>query len=130
MGNARGNEKNLAGRDGDWRLTLELIFERPFDDVDDFLARMAMPRCHRSRGNVDARLLGFAARDRRVVTLQVGARASGWARWSGAQCREAGDVLFIPNGTAHAARNIGTGNAAELATYVIEKGKPLTEFVK
>ena len=43
---------------------------------------------------------------------------------------KAGDVLFIPNGTAHAARNIGTGNAAELATYVIEKGKPLTEFVK
>jgi quercetin dioxygenase-like cupin family protein len=43
---------------------------------------------------------------------------------------KAGDVLFIPNGTAHAARNVGPGNAAELATYVIEKGKPLTEFVK
>lgn len=43
---------------------------------------------------------------------------------------KAGDVLFIPYGTAHAARNVGTGNAAELATYVLEKGRPLTEFVK
>jgi quercetin dioxygenase-like cupin family protein len=43
---------------------------------------------------------------------------------------KAGDVLFIPHGTAHAARNVGTGNAAELATYILEKGKPLTEFVK
>jgi quercetin dioxygenase-like cupin family protein len=42
----------------------------------------------------------------------------------------AGDVLFVPYGTVHAARNLGTGPAAELATYVIEKGKPLTELVK
>jgi hypothetical protein len=39
-------------------------------------------------------------------------------------------VLFVPNGTVHAARNIGEGPAAELATYVLEKGKPLTAFVK
>ena len=38
---------------------------------------------------------------------------------------KAGDVLFIPNGTIHAAKNVGTGNAAELATYIVEKGKPL-----
>ena len=38
---------------------------------------------------------------------------------------KAGDVLFIPAGTIHAARNVGSGNAAELATYIIEKGKPL-----
>lgn len=37
----------------------------------------------------------------------------------------AGDVLFIPAGTIHAARNVGTGKGAELATYVVEKGKPL-----
>ena len=41
---------------------------------------------------------------------------------------KAGEVLFIPRGTIHAARNIGDDRAAELATYVIEKGKPLTEF--
>ena len=43
---------------------------------------------------------------------------------------EAGDVLFIPAGTIHAAKNIGSGNAAELATYIVEKGKPLLEMVK
>jgi len=37
----------------------------------------------------------------------------------------AGDVLFIPAGTIHAAKNVGSGPAAELATYVVEKGKPL-----
>jgi quercetin dioxygenase-like cupin family protein len=43
---------------------------------------------------------------------------------------KAGDVLFIPAGTVHAARNVGSGNAAELATYVVEKGKPLLTLVK
>jgi quercetin dioxygenase-like cupin family protein len=41
---------------------------------------------------------------------------------------KAGDVLFVPTGVVHAARNTGTEPAAELATYVLEKGKPLTEF--
>jgi quercetin dioxygenase-like cupin family protein len=43
---------------------------------------------------------------------------------------KAGEVLFIPNGTVHAARNVGKGPAAELATYVLEKGKPLVEFAE
>ncbi len=38
---------------------------------------------------------------------------------------KAGDVLFVPAGTIHAARNVGSHYAAELATYVVEKGKPL-----
>jgi quercetin dioxygenase-like cupin family protein len=38
---------------------------------------------------------------------------------------EAGDVLFIPAGTIHSARNVGSGDGAELATYIVEKGKPL-----
>lgn len=42
---------------------------------------------------------------------------------------KAGDVLFVPSGTVHAARNIGTAPGSELATYVLEKGKPLTAFV-
>lgn len=42
----------------------------------------------------------------------------------------AGEVLFVPNGVVHAARNVGTTPAAELATYVLEKGKPLTTFAK
>jgi quercetin dioxygenase-like cupin family protein len=43
---------------------------------------------------------------------------------------KAGEVLFVPAGTRHTARNIGTTNAAELATYVVEKGKPLLTPVK
>jgi quercetin dioxygenase-like cupin family protein len=43
---------------------------------------------------------------------------------------KAGEVLFIPHGVVHAAKNVGDGPAAELATYVIEKGKPLTEFAQ
>ena len=38
---------------------------------------------------------------------------------------KAGDVLFIPAGTIHAAKNVGTTTAAELATYIVEKGKQL-----
>jgi quercetin dioxygenase-like cupin family protein len=38
---------------------------------------------------------------------------------------EAGEVLFIPAGTIHAVKNVGSSNAAELATYIVEKGKPL-----
>ena len=38
---------------------------------------------------------------------------------------KAGEVLFIPHGTPHAVKNAGRGNAAELATYIVEKGKPL-----
>lgn len=30
----------------------------------------------------------------------------------------------------HAARNVGPGKGSELATYILEKGKPLTVFVK
>jgi quercetin dioxygenase-like cupin family protein len=37
----------------------------------------------------------------------------------------AGEVLFIPAGTVHSARNIGRGNAVELATYIVVKGRPL-----
>ena len=43
---------------------------------------------------------------------------------------KAGDVLFIPYGVVHSARNIGTVNAAELGTYVVEKGKPLVTPAK
>jgi quercetin dioxygenase-like cupin family protein len=38
---------------------------------------------------------------------------------------KSGDVLFVPAKTIHSARNVGTGHAAELATYIVEKGKPL-----
>ena len=37
----------------------------------------------------------------------------------------AGGVVFIPAGTIHAVKNVGSDDAAELATYFVEKGKPL-----
>jgi quercetin dioxygenase-like cupin family protein len=43
---------------------------------------------------------------------------------------KAGDVLFIPAGTIHAAKNVGSVTASELATYVVEKDKPLVTLVK
>jgi quercetin dioxygenase-like cupin family protein len=41
-----------------------------------------------------------------------------------------GDVLFIPAGTIHAAKNVGSVTASELATYIVEKGKPLLTLEK
>ena len=41
-----------------------------------------------------------------------------------------GEALFIPAGANHVARNVGTGKAAELATYVVTKGKPLSVVAK
>jgi len=38
---------------------------------------------------------------------------------------KAGEALFIPEGTIHSAKNVGAGNASELATYVVEKGQPI-----
>ena len=43
---------------------------------------------------------------------------------------KAGEVLFIPNGVVHAARNPGTEPAAERATYVVRKGQPLVELTE
>jgi quercetin dioxygenase-like cupin family protein len=34
---------------------------------------------------------------------------------------QAGGVLFIPARTIHAARDVGRGNGAELATYIVER---------
>jgi quercetin dioxygenase-like cupin family protein len=43
---------------------------------------------------------------------------------------KAGDVLFVPANTPHSARNPGSVNGSELATYIVEKGKPLLTLVK
>lgn len=43
---------------------------------------------------------------------------------------KAGDVLFIPAGTVHAARNPGNVTASELATYIVDKSRPLLTLAK
>ena len=55
----------------------------------------------------------------------MSSKAHGNTRWTAKVTLKAGDVLFIPAGTIHSARNVGPGRAAELATYIVEKGKPL-----
>jgi quercetin dioxygenase-like cupin family protein len=42
----------------------------------------------------------------------------------------AGEALTVPDGVIHAVRNVGTSTATELATYVVEKGKPLLTVVQ
>jgi quercetin dioxygenase-like cupin family protein len=37
----------------------------------------------------------------------------------------AGEVFFIPAGVVHDGKNIGSGPAKVLATYLVEKGKPV-----
>jgi quercetin dioxygenase-like cupin family protein len=43
---------------------------------------------------------------------------------------KAGDAFFVPPETIHAAKNVGSAPAKVLATYVLEKGKPLSTMVK
>ena len=42
----------------------------------------------------------------------------------------AGDAFMIPAGVVHAAKNIGKTPATVLATYIVEKGKPLVTPAK
>jgi quercetin dioxygenase-like cupin family protein len=42
---------------------------------------------------------------------------------------DAGDALVVPAERVHAVRNVGSGAAAELATYVVEKDKPFLVVV-
>jgi len=41
-----------------------------------------------------------------------------------------GDVLFIPAGTLHSVKNVGSSRGSELATYIVEKRRPLITLVK
>jgi len=43
---------------------------------------------------------------------------------------KAGEVLFIPAGTVHSAKNVGSSIGKELATYIVEKGKPLLTLAR
>jgi quercetin dioxygenase-like cupin family protein len=76
----------------------------------DFAAG-AMAPAHRHPGeeivNVLSGSLEYQVEGRPAVTLR------------------SGDVLFIPAGAAHSARNVGSETASELATYIVAKGQPL-----
>jgi quercetin dioxygenase-like cupin family protein len=41
----------------------------------------------------------------------------------------AGEALVVPAGVIHSAKNVGSVKGAELATYIVKKGKPLLVMV-
>ena len=43
---------------------------------------------------------------------------------------KAGEAFLVPANTIHAGRNNGTGKGVVLATYVVDKGKPVATPVK
>jgi quercetin dioxygenase-like cupin family protein len=43
----------------------------------------------------------------------------------GVKILNAGDAAFVPTGMKHSAKNAGRGKGSALATYIVEKGKPL-----
>ncbi|MDM0069984.1 cupin domain-containing protein [Variovorax sp. J31P207] len=40
---------------------------------------------------------------------------------------KAGESLFIPAGAIHSAKNVDEGRSSELATYIVEKARPLVK---
>jgi quercetin dioxygenase-like cupin family protein len=47
-----------------------------------------------------------------------------------ARTLKAGESFFIPAGVIHAGTNTGSGKAVVLATYIVEKGKPVASPAK
>jgi quercetin dioxygenase-like cupin family protein len=43
---------------------------------------------------------------------------------------KAGETFFVPAGVVHDGKNVGSGPAKVLATYIVEKGKPVASPVK
>jgi quercetin dioxygenase-like cupin family protein len=43
---------------------------------------------------------------------------------------KAGETFFVPAGVVHDGKNVGTGPAKVLATYIVEKGKPVASPAK
>jgi len=43
---------------------------------------------------------------------------------------KAGETFFIPANTVHDGKNVGSGPAKVLATYIVEKGKPVASPAK
>ena len=43
---------------------------------------------------------------------------------------KAGDAFFVPANVVHGGKNVGNGTLKVLATYIVEKGKPVASPVK
>src|SRR5712671_7437184 len=71
------DEEHVAGLERHRRLSLDLIFQRAGEDIDDLFARMRVVAEGHSRVEVDAYLDGLASGDTEIVPLQVGTLDSG-----------------------------------------------------
>jgi hypothetical protein len=67
-----GRDEDLSCLDCRRLLAVDLILERPFEDVDDLFARMLVPDGRRVGGDVDAVLDDLASRSAEIV-LEIGA---------------------------------------------------------
>ena len=47
-----------------------------------------------------------------------------------AKTLHAGEAFFVPAGAIHDGKNVGSGSLKVLATYVVEKGKPVATPIK
>ena len=67
------DEKDLARVDRRGWLVLDLILQRPFEDIDDLFARMLVFEGWRFRANVHAVVDDFASGNAEIVLLEIGA---------------------------------------------------------
>jgi hypothetical protein len=67
------DEKDLARVDRRRGLVLDLVLQRPFEDIDDLLARMLVLDGRRFRANVHAVLDDLASGYAEILLLEIGA---------------------------------------------------------
>jgi hypothetical protein len=68
--------QGVPGVVGPGRLAVELVLQRPFQDVDDLLAGVGVLDQRCGRAEVDARLDDLASEDAEILLLEVGAPES------------------------------------------------------
>src|SRR5918993_3338426 len=68
-----GGEQDVAGVERRRWLALDLILQRPFEDIDDLFARMLVLEGRRLRADVHAVLDDLASGNAEIVLLEIGA---------------------------------------------------------
>jgi hypothetical protein len=92
----------------------------------------------RARGAKSSRTASTLARKRRSSSTSIGVKRLSISSRGPLEYHVDGQTqptlgagrLARPGRRGHAVRNVGSGNAAELVTYVVEKGKPFLVVVE
>jgi hypothetical protein len=85
MHDTRRNKKDLPRLQGDCRLSVQLVFDGSFEDVDDLLARMPVAGEGGAGSEVDPQLVDFAPGYAEVVALEIDAGRAWGPRLLGLQ---------------------------------------------